>query len=201
MSLSGVQPAVIEALIQGFYCCHLNLAKSDIWRRRWKCRVLCFPSTTFDVHPEKAEKNHIYQFPWDRFVFCNPILWHQFDNEGLSVSEDLKSRMSLCSNKILMNFYGSVIWQKHHLTNLKTSAVNAAIPTCTMVSLRGSRNQQNVLNLFFHTVYSIPASDLQQLHQTYNSTKMQQVLWSDELSPKPQSQHYWSSVGSSWQRT
>ena len=38
-------------------------------------------------------------------------------------------------------------------------------------------------------------------HKKWTENQWQQVLWRDESSPEPGPQHYWSSVGSSWQRT
>jgi len=39
------------------------------------------------------------------------------------------------------------------------------------------------------------------MHLTWSENQKQQVLRSDESSPEPGPQHYWSSVGSSWQKT
>ena len=38
-------------------------------------------------------------------------------------------------------------------------------------------------------------------HKKWTENQWQQVLWRDESSPESGSQHYWSSVGSTWQRT
>ena len=38
-------------------------------------------------------------------------------------------------------------------------------------------------------------------HKKWTENQWQQVLWRDESSPEPRPQHYWSSVGSSGQRT
>jgi len=38
-------------------------------------------------------------------------------------------------------------------------------------------------------------------HKKWTENQWQQVLWRDASSPEPGLQHYWSSVGSSWQRT
>jgi len=38
-------------------------------------------------------------------------------------------------------------------------------------------------------------------HKNWTDSRWQQVLWSDESSPEPRPHHYWSDVGSTWQRT